>query len=110
MVDGNMRVLRVIFISTLSASLDQAHIIVGHSQPPRCRPLPAIHQIPPALSHSTTGVPTFNDDIEMTAVVTLAALLGAARIPRVPPLREQTFLFFGAGQVGVREHWGIEEG
>ena len=45
------------------------------------------------------GIPTFNDDIEMTAVVMLAALLGAARVPGVPPLQQKTFLFFGAGQV-----------
>ncbi len=42
---------------------------------------------------------TINDDIECTAAVTLAALLGATRVPGVPPLEEQTFLFLGAGQV-----------
>ena len=35
----------------------------------------------------------------MTAVVTLAALLGASRVPGVPSLDSQVFLFFGAGQV-----------
>jgi malate dehydrogenase (oxaloacetate-decarboxylating)(NADP+) len=34
-------------------------------------------------------------------VVALAALLGAARVPGVPVLRDQTFLFFGAGQANL---------
>ena len=45
------------------------------------------------------GVPTFNDDIQATAAVSLAALYGAARLHGVPSLLEQTFLLFGAGQV-----------
>ena len=49
-----------------------------------------------------SGVPAFNDDIEATGAVALAALLGATRVPGVPPLRSQVFLFFGAGQV----RWG----
>ena len=44
-------------------------------------------------------MPAFNDDIEATGAVVLAALLGAERIPNVRPLQQQTFLFFGAGQV-----------
>ncbi|GLC34920.1 hypothetical protein PLESTM_000254200 [Pleodorina starrii] len=47
------------------------------------------------------GVPTFNDDIQATAAVTLAALLGAERLRGVPPLEHQTFLFFGAGQANL---------
>ena len=47
------------------------------------------------------GVPTFSDDIQATAAVTLAALLGAQRLPGVPPLREQAFLFYGAGQANI---------
>ncbi|GIL74082.1 hypothetical protein Vretimale_4958 [Volvox reticuliferus] len=47
------------------------------------------------------GVPTFNDDIQATAAVTLAALLGAERLEGVPPLERQTFLFFGAGQANL---------
>lgn len=51
------------------------------------------------------GVPTFNDDIHCTAVVTLAAVFGALRLPGVLPLEQQRFLFFGAGQVrGLRWH------
>jgi malic enzyme len=45
------------------------------------------------------GLPTFNDDIQCTAAVVLAAVLGGCRVPGVPPLAQQTFLFFGAGQV-----------
>lgn len=45
------------------------------------------------------GTPTFNDDIECTAAVTVAALLGALRLEGVVPLTQQRFLFFGAGQV-----------
>lgn len=45
------------------------------------------------------GVPTFNDDIQCTAAVSVAAVLVALRLPGVVPLERQTFLFFGAGQV-----------
>lgn len=50
-------------------------------------------------------VPAFNDDIQCTAGVTVAAALAALRLPGVPPLAQQTFLFFGAGQAntGVAE-------
>ncbi|KAI8466125.1 MAG: hypothetical protein J3K34DRAFT_524796 [Monoraphidium minutum] len=47
------------------------------------------------------GTPTFNDDIECTAAVTAAALLGALRLPGVAPLPQQRFLFFGAGQASL---------
>jgi malate dehydrogenase (oxaloacetate-decarboxylating)(NADP+) len=48
------------------------------------------------LSRYRNRICTFNDDIQGTAAVTLAALMGATRISRVP-LREQRVLFYGAG-------------
>lgn len=47
------------------------------------------------------GFRTFNDDIECTAVINLAALIGATKIKGVPALDQQTFLFFGAGQANL---------
>lgn len=47
------------------------------------------------------GVATFSDDIQATAAVTLAALLGAQRLAGVPRLRRQAFLFYGAGQANI---------
>jgi malate dehydrogenase (oxaloacetate-decarboxylating)(NADP+) len=46
-------------------------------------------------------VPCFSDDIQGTAAITAAAVLTATRLPGVPPLAEQTFLFFGAGQANL---------
>lgn len=45
--------------------------------------------------------PTFNDDIQSTAAVVLACVLGAARRASVPPLTQQTFVFAGAGQASL---------
>ena len=52
------------------------------------------------------GVRTYNDDIQGTAAVTVAGILGALRIAAdgkrtAAPLSEQTVLFFGAGQANV---------
>ncbi|KAK4536685.1 hypothetical protein CDCA_CDCA09G2710 [Cyanidium caldarium] len=45
---------------------------------------------------------SFNDDIQGTAAVALAGLLGALRMPRVPSqLRQHRFLFYGAGSAGL---------
>lgn len=43
----------------------------------------------------------FNDDIESTAAAVVAAVYGAARLPDVPPLAEQHFVFVGAGQANI---------
>lgn len=45
--------------------------------------------------------PTFSDDVQATAAAALAAALGAVQVPGVPPLTDQRWLFFGAGQVRV---------
>lgn len=45
--------------------------------------------------------PTFNDDIQSTAAVTLACVLGACRRDTVPPLADQVFVFAGAGQAAL---------
>lgn len=42
---------------------------------------------------------------QATAAVTVAALLGAERLPGVAPLEQQTFLFFGAGQASGGSFW-----
>lgn len=45
--------------------------------------------------------PIFNDDIQSTAAVALASVLGACRMPEVLHFLQQTFLIVGAGQAGL---------
>lgn len=47
------------------------------------------------------GVCTFNDDIQSTAAAVLGAVYGALRLEGVPPLKQQKFVFFGAGQANI---------
>lgn len=47
------------------------------------------------------GVCTFNDDIQSTAAAVVGAVYGALRLKGVPPLKDQVFLFFGAGQANI---------
>ena len=57
--------------------------------------------IPATFFACWQGVCTFNDDIQSTAAAVLGAIYGGLRLEGVPPLREQRFLFFGAGQANI---------
>lgn len=47
------------------------------------------------------GKNVFNDDIQATSVVCLASILGATHQKGVADIKEQKFLFYGAGQANV---------
>ena len=53
------------------------------------------------LASASQGVCTFNDDIQSTAAAVVGAVYGALRLAGVPPLKQQVFLFFGAGQANI---------
>ncbi|MGP4014429.1 NAD-dependent malic enzyme [Saccharopolyspora sp. 5N708] len=52
------------------------------------------------LEKYTGSICTFNDDMQGTGAIVLAALLGAARVAATP-LREQRIVIFGAGTAGI---------
>ncbi|MFN0011851.1 MAG: NAD-dependent malic enzyme [Phycisphaerales bacterium] len=61
----------------------------------------------PILERYRARLPSFNDDIQGTAAVVLAALLAAQRLTAIP-MREQRVVILGAGGAGVgiaRQLW-----
>ncbi|WP_405139708.1 NAD-dependent malic enzyme [Sphaerisporangium sp. NBC_01403] len=52
------------------------------------------------LSRYTGRIPTFNDDMQGTGAIVLAATLAAVRVTGTPP-RDQRIVIFGAGTAGI---------
>jgi len=52
------------------------------------------------LDRYRDSVPTFNDDVQGTGAIVLAAMLGAVRVSGTP-LRDQRIVVFGAGTAGL---------
>ena len=52
------------------------------------------------LERYTERICTFNDDMQGTGAIALAALLGAATVADTP-MREQRIVIFGAGTAGI---------
>lgn len=52
------------------------------------------------LERYTGRIPTFNDDMQGTGAIVLAAMLGAVRVSGTP-MREQRIVVFGAGTAGI---------
>ncbi|GAA0380858.1 putative NAD-dependent malic enzyme 3 [Acrocarpospora corrugata] len=52
------------------------------------------------LEKYTGRIPTFNDDMQGTGAIVLAAMLGATRVSGTP-MRDQRIVIFGAGTAGI---------
>jgi malate dehydrogenase (oxaloacetate-decarboxylating) len=52
------------------------------------------------LEKYTPRIPTFNDDMQGTGAIVLAAMLGAVRVSGTP-MRDQRIVVFGAGTAGI---------
>ncbi|GAA1019768.1 NAD-dependent malic enzyme [Acrocarpospora pleiomorpha] len=52
------------------------------------------------LEKYTPRIPTFNDDMQGTGAIVLAAMLGATRVSGVP-MRAQRIVIFGSGTAGI---------
>lgn len=58
------------------------------------------------LDRYRKALPSFNDDIQGTAAVSLAAFYAAARVSGVPP-HEHRFVILGAGAAGIGIAWQL---
>jgi malate dehydrogenase (oxaloacetate-decarboxylating) len=52
------------------------------------------------LERYTGHIPTFNDDVQGTGAIVLAAMLGAVKVSGTP-MRDQVIVVFGAGTAGI---------